>query len=87
MRSILLLTGLFLATLQTTDSKRALICHTWRLIGIKPFGKDYAPTHTPEDEVMTLHDDGTIEKLLYGQMKMTGRRPPRLLRAKNDLSS
>ena len=36
------------------------------------FHKDYMPTKSKEDEVMTVQKNGTYEKILYGQLKMEG---------------
>jgi hypothetical protein len=72
MKPIFILTIILLSAARTTDTRRAMICHTWRLIGIKPFGKDFKPVQDPKFEVLTIKSDGTYEKLLYGQMKITG---------------
>jgi len=72
MKSIFIVACIVLVASQTADSKLALICHSWRLAGTKPFGKDFRPAKSPIDEVFTFAGDGTYEKLLYGQLKIKG---------------
>jgi hypothetical protein len=72
MKSIFIVACMVLASAPTADSKQALICHSWRLAGIKHFGKDFRPANGPTDEVLTFAGDGTYEKLLYGQLKIKG---------------
>jgi hypothetical protein len=72
MKTIFIIACIVLAAVSTADSKLALICHSWRLAGTKPFGKDFRPANSPTDEVLTLAGDGTYEKLLYGQLKIKG---------------
>lgn len=73
MKAILTLTCITLLTIQTSDSKFNLICHQWRLFGIKSFDKAFTPSKDPKDEVLTFHSDGTYDKLMYGQLTIKGR--------------
>ena len=72
MKPILITACIILFAARTSDSKWNLICHQWRLIGIKSFGKDFKPAKDPKDEVLTFLADATYEKLLYGQLKIKG---------------
>lgn len=72
LRSLILSACIGLMTIKTAENKLDTISHTWRWVGVKTHKGDYKPVFTEKDEVMTLHPDGTYEKLLYGQLKMTG---------------
>lgn len=73
MRISLFLLLLILTDLHTNDSKFELLCHTWRMVGMKPFKGDYHPAKSPEDEILTFKKDGSYEQVLYGQLKMGGK--------------
>ncbi len=58
----------FLLCLGTTaDSRKNLICHKWKQIGLKQFGKAFTPVDASMAEILTLKTDGTYEELLYGK--------------------
>lgn len=73
MKAVLAVTCIVLFATRVSDSKWNLICHQWRLVGIKSFGKAFTPSKDPKDEVLTFHTDGTYDKLMYGQLVIKGK--------------
>jgi hypothetical protein len=54
------------------DSRMQLVCHKWKQVGLKPFGKSYQAVRA-SDKVMTLDRSGKYEETLYGNLKIKGR--------------
>ncbi len=55
------------------ESKTELLCHKWREIGTKLFGKTYHRIDKSQSELVEFNKDGTYEKLVYGNLRFKGR--------------
>jgi len=70
MKPLLLLS--FFSLLNLSIDRSSQICRTWKQIGFKGFHKEYKPIHPSMAEVITFKNDGTYDKVLYGQMSIKG---------------
>src|SRR5665213_2840574 len=55
------------------ESKSDLLCHKWRQVGIKSFGKEYDNIDRSTSELILFNKDGTFEKELYGKLNFKGK--------------
>ncbi len=56
-----------------TNNKQQLLCHKWRQIGVKNYGKSYKAIDKSMSELISFKLDGTFEKELYGRLHFKGR--------------
>lgn len=56
-----------------SESRLGLICDVWKQIGAKNHNSDYKPLEASMAEILSLKNDGTFEKNLYGSLKFTGK--------------
>lgn len=72
MKIVFLLAASLLFAVPIHEGRTALICHSWTLVGWKLFGQPYRPSKFPQEESLTLNNDGSYEQLLYGQLHILG---------------
>ena len=55
------------------DNKIDLLCHKWKQVGIKSFGKNYHQIDKSMSELISFDRNGTFEKELYGTLEFKGK--------------
>jgi hypothetical protein len=71
--SFIILTCVFLYSFSGQKRGIDLLCHKWRQIGIKSFGKKYHEIDKAMSELIWFKKDGTFEKELYGSLNFKGK--------------
>ena len=71
--TFIILTFLLLFKSPGQDSKIDLLCHKWRQVGMKSFGKNYHQVDKSMSELISFDENGTFEKELYGTLKFKGK--------------
>lgn len=55
-----------------TGSKRTMLCHKWREVGMKTFSENYKDVDKSMAEIIRFKPDGTYDKDLYGSLHFKG---------------
>jgi hypothetical protein len=72
MKSIPFVFILLLISHPPPASKMDLISQKWIEVGLKVFGKEYRSIDKASAEILTFHQNGSLEKELYGNLKFKG---------------